>query len=199
MPIAEGLWYWTAPHPDWEPGADWPKEVGCVYYEAPEHVVLIDPLVPAGTDEERFWEALDRDVERLGNPVAVLVTVHWHERSVERVASRYAASVWRHEAPVDLPSGVEGLDADEVEETLFWIPEHGALVPGDAVLADEDGLRICPISWLPDGADAGRFHDSLRRLLELPVERILVSHGAPVLVDAAAALARAVDHAPSAA
>jgi hypothetical protein len=50
--IAPGLWYWTAPHPEWEPGAepdspgDWPQDVGCVLAEVGGEPVLIDPLVP---------------------------------------------------------------------------------------------------------------------------------------------------------
>ena len=39
-----------------------------MYYEAPDAVVLIDPLLPAG-EEEEFLAYLDRDVERLGLPV----------------------------------------------------------------------------------------------------------------------------------
>ncbi len=61
--IAEGLWRWTARHPEWRPDADWPPDVGCVYYEGPDAVVLVDPLVPQD-DADRFWAALDRDVER---------------------------------------------------------------------------------------------------------------------------------------
>src|SRR5919197_2108682 len=44
--IALGLWRWTGMHPDWTPGdaspEGWEQEVGCVYYEAPAAVVLID-------------------------------------------------------------------------------------------------------------------------------------------------------------
>ena len=76
--VATGLWWWTALHPAWTPadgGPDgWEQEVGCVYYEAPGAVVLIDPLVPM-EDRDRFYRALDRDVERAGLPVRVLVTV----------------------------------------------------------------------------------------------------------------------------
>src|SRR5438128_1127857 len=57
--IASGLWRWTAFHPEWK------EDVGCVYYASSEAVVLIDPLVPQEA-EERFWNALDRDVERAG-------------------------------------------------------------------------------------------------------------------------------------
>ena len=47
LQLADGLWRWTAPHPN---AANWPRfgppvppQVGCVYYEAPDAVVLIDP------------------------------------------------------------------------------------------------------------------------------------------------------------
>jgi hypothetical protein len=56
--LAPGLWRWNE----------------SLYYEAAGAVVLVDPVVPAG-DEERFFRALDRDVERLGLPVVVVVTV----------------------------------------------------------------------------------------------------------------------------
>ena len=188
--ISEGLWRWTAPHPDWKPGEEWARDVGCVYYEAPDAVVLIDPLVPEG-EEERFWEALDRDVERVGRPVWVLLTVQWHERSIEIVTSRYGATSWRRGGGA-LPAGVEAIDAAENGESVFWIPEHAAIVPGDTILGEPEGIRVCPLSWLPDGADAERFLAELDALLELPADRLLVSHGEPVLQGGRAALERAL-------
>src|SRR5438445_602335 len=82
--LRPGLWRWTAPHPEWEHAENWGPEVGSVYAELPEAVVVIDPLVPTEEDEQ-FWSALDRDIERLARPVHVLLTVHWHERSVAAV------------------------------------------------------------------------------------------------------------------
>ena len=55
--------------------------------------------------------------------------------------------------------------------------------------ADNSGLRLCPASWLPAGIDQARLRESLRPLLDLPVERVLVSHGKPVLRKGHAALA----------
>ena len=185
--ITEGLWRWTARHPDWAPGKDWPEDVGCVYYEAPQAVVLIDPLVPAD-EAERFWRALDRDVEGLGRPVVVLVTVGWHERSVDTVSSRYGATVWRHGDGGPLPDGVRALPVEAAEETVFWLPEHAALVPGD-VLLEEDGLRLCPASWLPDGRTLDEVREALAPAPELPVERVLVSLGRPLLAGGSEALA----------
>lgn len=192
--LAPGLWRWTAPHPDWEPGpepespADWPRAVGCVYYEAPDAVVLIDPLVPHEVAErERFLAALDRDVERVALPVTILLTVPWHERSAAELTARYGAS--RDTAP----AGVVALRCEAADETLYWLPAERALVPGDVLIgADGGGIRVCPDSWLPVEASPPQLRAALRALLDLPVERILLSHGEPVLADARAALLAAL-------
>ena len=186
--VAAGLWRWTGLHPDWKPedgGPEgWGQEVGCVYYEAPDAVVLVDPLVPP-EDEERFWSALDRDVERAGKPVRILLTVSWHGRSAEPIVARYGATT-----DGALPAGIERHPLAAAEETAYRLPEHGALVFGDAVLGAGDGVRLCPESWL-EGTLA-QLRKELRPLLELPVERLLVSHGEPVLRDGHAALGRAL-------
>ena len=88
--LRPGLWRWTAVHPDWKQGDEWEQEVCSVYYEAPAATVLFDPLVPL--ERERFFEALDRDVEGRGLPVAILLTVPWHERSATELRERYAAT-----------------------------------------------------------------------------------------------------------
>jgi hypothetical protein len=204
--IAEGLWRWTARHPDWTPGADWEAEVTSYYVEAEGDVLLIDPLLPSAEGERaRFFEALDRDVRR-ARPPAILLTVYWHERSAGELADRYEGStVWANDRSLDrlsisvsnpfaigdsLPGNVEAYDADRRDEVLFWIPAHQALVAGDVLLGDDDeGVRVCPVSWLPEGTDPAEFHDGLRPLLELPIERILLGHGKPVLTDAREALA----------
>ena len=55
--------------------------------------VLADQRTIALSEVEaaRFLEALDRDVERRGLPVTVLLTVPWHERSITELVERYAA------------------------------------------------------------------------------------------------------------
>ena len=205
--LAPGLWRWTALHPDWAPGDDWEQEVGCVYLEAAGEVILIDPLVPAEPDaREAFLEHLDADVERNGTSVSVLLTVAWHTRSAGELAERYGAEVWAREAgsapdsPVTnpiapgaiLPGGLIGIDAQLAEETIYWLPEQSALVPGDALLGDADGgLRVCPESWL-GGATQADLKLGLAGLLDLPVELVLVSHGEPVLADGRAALEAAL-------
>jgi glyoxylase-like metal-dependent hydrolase (beta-lactamase superfamily II) len=182
--LAPGLWRWTAPHPDWKDGDDWEQDVGCVYYEAPEATVLIDPVVP--TERDRFFDALDRDVERRGLPLAIVLTCAWHGRSAQELAERYGASG-------EARRGLEAHELPDVEERIWWIAEHGALVPGDVLLGDgKGGIRVCPDSWLGEHATADSIRADLRPLLDLPVERVLVSHGAPVLSDGRAALERAL-------
>ena len=204
--LAPGLWRWTAYHEEWK------EDVGSVYCETSADVVLVDPLVPSPADEaDRFWRALDRDVGRVGGEVHVLVTVFWHTRAAAAMVDRYGAHVWaptrgrqaiaRRAGVVtdayrpgdSLPGGIEAFRTARAAEVVFWLPGHRALVPGDALLGGESGgVRLCPESWLPEGTTRADLAASLEPLLDLPVERILVSHGEPVLRDARAALAAAL-------
>jgi glyoxylase-like metal-dependent hydrolase (beta-lactamase superfamily II) len=206
--IASGLWRWTAYHEEWK------EDVGSVYVETDDGAVVIDPLVPQGPPDvrEHFLRSLDRDVERTEGRVHVLVTVFWHVRSVAEVAARYDARVWAPTSgraaierrvgkvtdtfrPGDpLPGGIDAFKTARAAEVVLWLPQHGALVPGDVLLGDgQGGLRLCPASWLPEKKTLADLAESLRPLLELPVERVLVSHGEPVLEDARAKLAAAID------
>ena len=189
--LDDGLWRWTTPHPEWKPGGGWEQEVGCVYWEAADAVVLVDPLVPLEDAERaRFLEALDRDVDRLGRPVFILLTCHWHERSAAELAERYGGTV-RREASDVLPVGVGAIEAPCGPETVYWLEHAAAVVPGDVLLGRRGGVELCPASWLASGTKADLARE-LRPLLDLPVERVLVSHGEPVLSDGLAALERAL-------
>lgn len=184
--VTDGLWRWSARHPEWKPGEGWDADVWCVYAETAEAVVLIDPLVPSD-EPERFWRALDRDVERLGLPVAVLLTCSWHARSAAEVTARYGATA-------DPPAGVETIPVWS-QEVVFWLPGHSALVAGDALLPVDGALALQPESWL-DGEPYAPFVQAVELLLELPVERVLPSHGPAVLEHGRAAIERAVRGAP---
>jgi glyoxylase-like metal-dependent hydrolase (beta-lactamase superfamily II) len=208
--LEAGLWRWAALHPEWSPDEEWGEEVGCIYLETDEAVTLIDPLV-SPEDSDRFYEALDRDIERAGKPVHVFITIFWHARSTASLVDRYpAARVWAHEparelveerAPVTdvfragdtLPGGIVAVDAGRAYEVLFWLPAQAALVVGDVLLGSADGgLELCPDEWLVN-RDPAEVRAGLReRLLPLPVERILPGHGEPVLADAARVLAAAL-------
>jgi glyoxylase-like metal-dependent hydrolase (beta-lactamase superfamily II) len=167
-----------------------------VYAELPAAVVVIDPLVPED-EEERFWSALDADVERLGLPVHVLLTVHWHERSVATVLDRYGATLWRPEEKGELPAGVhaEAVKGSDWIEAAFFLEQHRALVVGDLLIGTNGGIEL-PVAWFPK-AEQDWVRTDLKPMLRerlgaLPVELVLVSHGQPVLENGAAALERAL-------
>jgi hypothetical protein len=197
--IVPGLWRWTARHPAWKPDAepdspaDWEELVGCVLYELPDTAVIIDPLVP--DDDVSFWQWAD---ERVGQRrVVVLTTLAPHRRSREEVIRRYGASTSR--AKRSLPTAVKPIVLAGAAETMIWLPDVRTLVPGDRILGAADGgLRLCPESWLYwVQVDRRGLKSLLEPLLELPIERVLVSHGEPVLHDGVETLRRCLADAAS--
>jgi hypothetical protein len=199
--LATGLWRWIAPHPGWSPDSEWEQEVASVYFEAADAVCLIDPLVPLG-EEERLWTFLDREIERAAKPVATLLTVPWHRRGAEAIGARYGneRETWelslRSREP---PAGVEPMEIAHADERMYWIPAHRALVAGDVLQGRRGGeVAVCPVSWVTRAATyPAEFLASLRGLVELRPEMILVSHGEAVRSGAHTALERAVERAHS--
>src|SRR5204863_5626106 len=127
----------------WDHAEHWGPEVASVYAELEDAVVVVDPLVPED-EEERFWAALDRDVERNGRPLHVLLTVHWHERSVAAVLDRYHATLWRPEHKGELPRGVraETVQGSDWVEALFFLEPHRALAACDRLRGRDGGLHL---------------------------------------------------------
>jgi hypothetical protein len=196
--IVPGLLRWTAPHPDWHARAaagsaeDWLQMVGSVLYELPHAVALIDPLLPS-EGRSRFLAWIDARVA--ARPVSILTTIRWHRRDREQLAERYRATTSRGRNA--LPAGIMPLPLRGAGETMYWLPAVAALVAGDRLIgAEGGGLRLCPQSWLEDArVDRRGLAHLMRPLIELPVERVLVSHGEPVLRGARAELLRAIDEA----
>ena len=184
--IAPGLRRWTSWHEHWE------EDVSSVAIDTPDGIVLIDPLDPP---------------QELGRPAHVLVTVYWHAREAAGLKARTWApsrslrplanrGVEAENAADGLPGGIRAFPTARAAEAVYWLPEHRALVVGDVLLgaganprATDEPLRLCPERWLGK-ATHGDLRASLRPLLDLPVEHVLVSHGAPVLGSGKAALER---------
>lgn len=163
-------------------------------YELPDTVVLIDPLLPATAARPAFLAWLDTRVA--GRPVSILTTIRWHRRDRAQLAKRYAANsprAWNR-----VPAGVEQRPLRGAGETLFWLPDVATLVAGDRLIGGEGeeagrSLRVCPQSWLSYiHTERAEVAGLMRPLLELAIERVLVSHGEPVLSGAHAALAGAI-------
>ena len=178
--VAPGLQRWTAWHEEWK------EEVASLAVETDDGLVVIDPIDPP---------------RGLARPDHVLLTVFWHVRSA---ASLPAADVWASKRAVrrlrsrgaqvtqivedgPLPGGIRAFPTARDGEVVYWLPQQKAVVAGDVLLgagakphATADPLRLCPERWL-GRASHDDLRTSLRPLLDLPVQRVLVSHGEPVV------------------
>ena len=198
--IAPHLWWWTAPHPDWGPddfagGQGWERDVSSYALVEGDDLVLFDPLVPAG-DEERFWGALDDDVEHHAAP-QILITVFWHTRSAQAILDRYdGAALWAHEPSAGevakrtavthtfadgdvLPGRVEAIGLNHLDEAAFWLPGHEALLLGDSVLGYDDGVRLCPESWGRKDESRAELQAAVERAFKRSPRLLLLTHGGP--------------------
>jgi glyoxylase-like metal-dependent hydrolase (beta-lactamase superfamily II) len=185
--VTEVSW-WLAPHPSWEPTEDWDENVPVVRYETEAEVVLIDPFLPP-----------DGSFDPHGKPVRILLTQAAHYRGTADFVDRYRASVWapphatwrRRPSPVttdELPGGVEAIELDgEPQQVVFFIRDHATLVTGDVLSGTGDKLHV-----FVDGADRERLLPSLDLLGDLPIDRVIIPHGDPILADGAARIRAAV-------
>ena len=210
--LAPGLTRWVVSHPAWEPGRGWERDVGAYLVESGEFTLLLDPLVPE--EDDAFWAWLDGEVERAGQRVAVVTSRAGHFRSSQEIHDRYGALVYGHERarerleptrdfrPVapgsELPGGVRALATRAIyDETPLFFPSHAALAVGDLVVSIGGALRVW---WVAENEAEEREYreqhvSSLREWLGLPIEHVLVSHGAYV-PGGARALAAALERPP---
>ena len=179
--VAAGLHRWTALHEEWN------EQVGSLAVETDEGLVLIDPIDPPRV---------------MRGATHVLLTVFWHvrsaaevraphvwasSRSVRRLRNRGLTVTDAIDGGATLPGGVHAFATARDGEVAFWLPRQRALAVGDVLLGagakprpTADALRLCPERWLGRSTHAD-LRASLRPLLDLPVQRVLVSHGEPVL------------------
>lgn len=213
--LTEGLWRWTARHPEWHPG-EFGAEVACFAAQAGDTTVLIDPLLPP--DPSSVLAVID---QTLADRLAILITIPYHVRSAEALWRRYSkeAETTIHGHPAcakrltdrsgfremepgtPLPAGVTAhrIGKPRRYETPLHIPSHKALVFGDAVA--ESGGRL--VVWSSDKVDAKverfyaqRFNPTLEPLLELDFDNVLVTHGQPLMGGGKRALRAALDAKP---
>jgi len=151
--------------------------------------LCIDPVEPA---EEDFEEIARHGVAR------IVLTNRNHSRAANKVRARTGARTAIH--PADAPHarsqsaelddelrigekigpltvvGVPGKSPGEV--ALHW-PERRILIVGDAVVGDPPGrCKLLPEKVIDDSA---RLRESVRELLSLDFDTLLVGDGAPIL------------------
>jgi glyoxylase-like metal-dependent hydrolase (beta-lactamase superfamily II) len=193
--LQKGLWHWEAVHPEWTPGADWDHAAVSSYaIEDGERLLLLDPL------------ALPREIGDLSaeRETAIVLTCPWHERDARSLVEQLGAPVfvpppeefnddvaWLRDdlerlekegrvfrAGDRLPVGVEALPGKKPCDLVLWIESHRALVFGDTLIDRGGGLEL-PVDWLSEGLTREHMLEVLRPMLELPVELVLPTHGAP--------------------
>jgi hypothetical protein len=168
--LAGGLWTWTGRHPEWKEGDNWGPEVRSYALQTEGGFVLFDPVAPP-------------DALRLDGNVQVVLTGEWHRRDAAQLGFPIVGD--------DLPPDVTAQPAFFPGERTLWIPSQNALVAGDSLYL---GTAI-PDSWLDSEwrkSTREEYNDTMRPLLDLPIELLLPTHGDPVTDDAHGALRAAL-------
>ena len=186
--VRDGIWHWESQHPEWNERQWWGPLVSSYAIDDGAQLVLFDPLEPPA--------AIDALAEV--RETAIVLTCPWHRRGADALAQRYGATLYvpppdeGDTSPVDgtvyragdrLPVGVEALPGMEPNDLLLWIESHGALVAGDTLQDRGEGLQFLgdlannvPPEW---SAAAEQVREGMQQLLALPVEIVLLTHGAP--------------------
>jgi hypothetical protein len=184
--VRSGVWHWEARHPEWNERQWWGPEVSSYAIDDGARLVLFDPLAPPGEVDKLAGE---RDT-------AIILTCPWHRRDAEALATRYGAPLYvpppdAHDpSPVDgtvfregdrLPVGVEAFPGMEPNDLVLWVESHAALVAGDTLQDRGDGLQFLGelTNNVPAGFDTKQVLRAMQPLLMLPVEIVLLTHGAP--------------------
>ena len=181
--VQTGVWHWEAPHPDWKPEADWAQAVSSYAIDDGDRLLLFDPLAPPGEIDEL---AARRET-------AIVLTCPWHVRDARGLAERLGVPLYvpppdeGDPNPVEgqvfragdrLPVGVEAFPGMEPNDLVLWVESRRALVAGDTLIDRGQGFEF-PTDWANKGVPAEEILEALRPLLELPVELVLPTHGAP--------------------
>ena len=201
--LAPGLWIWRARHPFWKEGDDWQQVVTSTFVETGGERLVLDPLAPS-LDNIGLWERLDRSP-----PTCAVVLMPDHVRDVDMFVRRYGARGLGPTLffPDDVPNAkLEPVVADTVlpggsvalydgrgrMETPMWLPEHKVIVFGDALTERGGELRV----WDCRVGHVKRELPALRTMLDLPFERVVVSHCDSEPVLSRAEFERALDRPP---
>jgi hypothetical protein len=185
--VTPGLWIWRVSHPAWSAESDWEPLVTSTCVECGGERAVIDPIAPAaGADDA--WRRLDADP-----PTLAVVVKPDHVRDVDLFVERYGIPAfgpslfWPDDVPrtrlepvepgTELPGGMVALyDGRGRNETPLWVPDERTIVFADALTAQAGGpLRVWDTPWHAD-----RTLPALRAMLDLPFERLVVSHGEPL-------------------
>ncbi len=191
--LADGLWFWTARHPEWHPRTEFGAVVGSYLAHEGGRTILIDPLLG------------DADLDPLiDGDVVVAITLPYHVRDAAVAVERWGGVVSGHPdiagrlpdgTPFDPDAGLAWHPLKRGKERPLELPGLRALAFGDRIVGVDGGLRYWstnPITPARTDFFRRRTSKELAHLLEIDFDRALVTHGEPVMKDARAALENAL-------
>jgi hypothetical protein len=188
--LVPGVLHWTATHPN--------IKMDVSSYFVKGSATLIDPINPGGEDL---------------TPERIVLTTRHHLRS----CTDFDCPIFCHESGLhefedgpavtgfqwgdELAPDVRAVEVDAIspDDTGLLIDAgHGCLAIGDAVMHYEDSIHFVWDKYLVDEGDDPQpvkvaIKEALGRLLDLPFDTLLFSHGTPVVGGGKEALRRFVE------
>jgi len=177
--------------------------VTSTFVESRGERLVLDPLAPT-LDNIGLWERLDQYP-----PTAAVVLMPDHVRDIDLFVRRYGARPFGPMfffpddipktklepiiADSKLPGGLIALyDGRGRLETPMWLPEHRVIMFGDALTERDGQLRV----WGCRAGHEKRELPALRGMLELPFEKVIISHCDNEPVHARAEFEKALERPP---
>ncbi len=163
--LRPGIWHWQAPHPDWEEGTPWSREVSSYAIELGSDLVLFDPLSVPDELRERATAVVltapyhERDARGLGLPVHTPPADTWQDwvekfgvdpdqvrgmESEDLAWLRAGEAEGHFHGPGAWPFGIQAYAGREENDLVLWLPSINAIVSGDSLSDFGDGLDIQP-------------------------------------------------------
>lgn len=179
--LRPGLWLWHTYDPTVK------TELFSSAIATPSGIFLVDPIPLPDRHLATLTEA--------GPVTGIIVTNANHQRAAFDYSDRFSVPVLGHPETlaaikptrvgdlaeagldrIDIPGAVTG------EIALYQPSNGGTLIVGDALINLEGyGFTFLPAKYC---LDQKQMRQSLRKLLPLPVERLLFAHGTPVITQA---------------
>ena len=175
----------------------WKIDFNSYALKTADGVVFVDPTMPT--------PAVMKQLEALGEPLAIVLTNAHHERDADAFRRHYDVQIYAHEkaqSDCDTKVDVQAVDGEKLpgglkaiflpgvttsEMALFAKDVSRVLLIGDALLSAPDkGLQLLPEEFIEDKKQA---RASLQKLLEYNFKIVTFAHGDPIVKDAKKALA----------
>jgi glyoxylase-like metal-dependent hydrolase (beta-lactamase superfamily II) len=207
--LERGLWHWQAPHPDWRSSEPWDQNVSSYAIDDGERLLVFDPIAPPSDIDDLAAEREtaivltapwhERDLRGLverhdvsvyaPRPDSAEDLMRMFGLTAEQAGDGSPDLVWLraerpdnwrpYEAGDQLPGGIGTFAGHKRNDVVLWVESHCAVITGDTLADFGSGLEMNE-RWLQGvGTTREQVIENLQPLLELPVERVLATHGGP--------------------